>query len=189
MLPNLLSDPRRWWIFSTIVLAFSVAWIAVSRVPEAAGASRLPSPREGFPAPEVTLPTLAGEQTSLSSYKGQVVILNLWASWCVPCRAEMPVLQKLYEANRERGFVVLAVNSTVQDSAIDAQNFATENSLTFPVLLDLDGSVSRRYLLQALPSTFIIDREGVIQSVIIGGPASEAALQSKIEALLIDGQQ
>lgn len=184
MLPNLIADARRWWIFSAIVLTFSIAWISTARVPEAAGADRLPSPREGFPAPEVALPTLEGEQVSLSSYKGNVVILNLWASWCAPCRAEMPVLQKLYEANRERGLVVLAVNSTVQDSALEAQNFVNEMGLTLTVLLDMDGSVSRRYLLQALPSTFIIDRGGIIHSVIIGGPASEAALQSKIDALL-----
>lgn len=185
---SLLNDSRRWWMFTIFALVVAGAWAWFSRAPEsAASAGRIASPREGFPAPDFTLDTLAGETVSLSSYRGSVVIVNLWASWCAPCRAEMPTIEKLYEANRERGLVVLAVNSTVQDTEQDARSFAEEIGVTFAVLLDRDGSVSRRYLLRALPSTFVVDRDGIIQSVIVGGPVSEAVLQSKIEPLLSEG--
>ncbi len=96
----------------------------------------------------------------------------------------MPAIQKVYAANRERGLEVLAVNSTFQDSQADAQEFTQNLDLTFPILLDRDGAVSRRYLLRALPSTFFIDRKGIIRSVVFGGPMSEAVVQTKIEALL-----
>ncbi len=182
---RLLADSRRWWVFSVALLALAAGWSWAARVPAAASADRIPSPREGFPAPNFNLVSLDGQPTSLDDQRGKVVIVNLWASWCTPCRAEMPTLQKVYEANRARGLVVLGVNSTIQDGESAARKFAAENGLTFPILLDADGSMSRRYLLRALPSTFIVDREGVIHSVIVGGPVSEAVLQSKIESLLL----
>jgi len=183
----LLQDSRRWWIFTAIILLSGAGWTWLSRVPDLAapnGAGRIASPRQGFPAPDFTLADLSGDSTTLSSHQGKVVLVNLWASWCGPCRAEMPAIQKLYDANRERGLEVLAVNSTFQDNEDDARAFVQNLHLTLPVLLDKDGSVSRRYLLRALPSTFIIDRQGIIRAVIVGGPVSEAVLQTKIETLL-----
>lgn len=175
----------RWWAFSLAVLVLAGAWTWATRVPaSAAGAQQVASPRTGFPAPDFTLDTPAGESISLAGQRGQVVIVNLWASWCLPCRAEMPAIQKVYLANRERGLQVLAVNSTYQDSEPAAVAFAEELGLTFPILLDSDGAVSRRYLLRALPTTFFIDRQGIIRSVVVGGPLSEAALQSQVQALL-----
>lgn len=181
----LLQDSRRWWTFAVIILLVATGWTWLSRVPDsAASAGRIASPREGFPAPEFTLPTLNGGLITLAEYQGKVVLVNLWASWCGPCRAEMPAIQKLYEANKDRGLEVLAVNSTFQDNEADARAFVQNLNLTLPVLLDQDGAVSRRYLLRALPSTFIIDRKGIIRAVIVGGPVSEAVLQTKIETLL-----
>jgi peroxiredoxin len=183
--PWLFHDSRRWWAFTLAVLLAGAGWTVFSRVPPAvAGAGQIPSPRAGFPAPDFTLDTVGGELATLSSNRGKVVIVNLWASWCGPCRAEMPAIQKVYVANRDRGLEVLAVNSTFQDSVSDAEAFARDLGLTFPILLDRDGAVSRRYLLRALPSTFFIDRRGIIRSVILGGPMSEAVIQSKVEALL-----
>ncbi len=183
--PWLLHDPTHWWAFTLAILLLGAGWTWLSRVPASvAGAGQIPSPREGFPAPDFTLDTLGGESAALSAYRGKVVIVNLWASWCGPCRAEMPAIQKVYAANRERGLEVLAVNSTFQDSQVDAQEFAQNLGLTFPILLDRDGAVSKRYLLRALPSTFFIDRKGVIRSVVFGGPMTEAVVQSKIEAVL-----
>jgi len=182
---SLLRDARRWWSFVAAVLLLGAWWTWASRVPAlAADGERLPSPREGFPAPDFTLDTMDGGTAALSAQRGKVVILNLWASWCGPCRAEMPAIQRVYAANRERGLEVLAVNSTFQDSLPDAQAFVQQLGLTFPILLDREGSVSRRYLLRALPSTFFIDRQGVIRAVIVGGPMSEATLQTKVEELL-----
>jgi peroxiredoxin len=181
----LLHDPKRWWAFTLAILLLGAGWTWFSRVPASvASAGQIPSPREGFPAPDFTLETLGGEAITLSAYRGQVVIVNLWASWCGPCRAEMPALQNVYAAHRERGLEVLAVNSTFQDSESDAQAFALGFGLTFPVLLDRDGAVSQRYLLRALPSTFFVDRQGVIRSVVFGGPMTEAVIQTQIEALL-----
>ena len=96
----------------------------------------------------------------------------------------MPAIQQVYLANRERGLEVLAVNSTLQDSATDAQAFAQDLGLTFPLLLDVDGAVSRSYLLRALPSTFFIDRKGLIRTVVFGGPMSAATIETKVQALL-----
>jgi peroxiredoxin len=181
----MLQDARRWWTFTTIVLLIGAAWAWVSRVPaSAAAAGQIPSPRAGFPAPDFTLERLDGTPAALSDHRGQVVIVNLWASWCGPCRAEMPAIQRVFDANHERGLAVLAVNSTFQDSEAGARAFVQELGLTFPILLDREGAVSRRYLLRALPSTFFVDRRGVIRSDVVGGPMSESVLQSQVEALL-----
>jgi thiol-disulfide isomerase/thioredoxin len=130
--------------------------------------------------------TLGGETTSPAAQRGKVVIINLWASWCGPCRAEMPAIQHLYEAQREQGLTVLAIHSTFQDSEDNARAFAQELGLTFPIVLDRDGAVSRIYRLRALPSTFIVDRKGIIRDIIFGGPLSEATLLSKIDPLLAE---
>lgn len=167
------------------LLLVAGGWSWFSRVPESwAQGERLPSPQAGFPAPPVQLANLAGETVTLEQYRGSVVVLNLWASWCGPCRAEMPALQALFVRYEKQGLVILGVNSTHQDSAPAARAFAAEMGLTFPVLLDVEGDVSRRYLLRALPSTFVIDRQGVIRAVLVGGPLSAATLQSQIEPLL-----
>jgi peroxiredoxin len=177
----------RWWIVTFLILTLSAAWIWFSRLPTPTlDADRIPAPRENFPAPDFALTTFDGESKTLSSQRGKVVIVNLWASWCGPCRAEMPALKKIYEANRQRGLVVFAVNSTFQDNEQDARLFARDLNLTFDLLLDPDGAVSRRYLLRALPSTFFIDRRGIIRTVIVGGPMSEATLQTQVETLLAE---
>lgn len=181
----LLRDARRWWVFAGGLLVLALGWAWQARVPATVTAGgQVPSPREGFPAPDFTLSTLAGEPATLSGFRGRVVVVNVWASWCGPCRAEMPALQDIYAAQQGRGLEVLAVNSAFQDSAADAQAFVQELGLTFPILLDQDGAVSRRYLVRGLPSTFFIDRQGVIRTVIFGGPLSAATIQSKVEDLL-----
>jgi cytochrome c biogenesis protein CcmG, thiol:disulfide interchange protein DsbE len=184
---RLLNDTRRWWLLSLALLLLGLGWTWASRVPATiADAGLIPSPHVGFPAPDFALETLDGARTSLAEQRGKVVIVNLWASWCGPCRAEMPAIQRLYDAQREEGLSVLAVHGTFQDSEASARAFADELGLSFPIVLDRDGEVSRRYRLRALPSTFIVDRRGTIREVIFGGPLSEATLQSKVDALLAE---
>jgi peroxiredoxin len=183
-----LAHRSKWsMLFVSIVcVGLSVIWISSAAEGETT-AGRTPAPREGFLAPAFELETLDGGAMSLADHEGQVVVLNLWASWCPPCRAEMPALQSLYEEYRDQGLVVLAVNMTYQDSAVAAAEFVAEFGLSFPVLLDQTGLVGNLYRMRALPSTFFIDRQGVIRNVIVGGPVSEITLQSMVAELLEQG--
>jgi len=183
---SFFEDQRRWTILIIIVLALGSGWTILSRVPLAVANEERSAPREGFSAPDFTLDILGGGQVTLSELRGKVVVINLWASWCPPCRAEMPAIEKVYRAYADRGVVVLGVNTTYQGSEPDAAAFVRKYSLTFPIPLDRDGSVSQRYALRGLPTTFFIDRKGIIRSIIVGGPMSEATIQSKIEELLKD---
>ncbi|HEX7974202.1 MAG TPA: TlpA disulfide reductase family protein [Anaerolineales bacterium] len=157
-----------------------------SRVPAAATTSGAPppSPRQGFSAPDFTLDALGGGQVSLSALRGKIVMINLWASWCPPCREEMPAIERVYQVYKDKGLVVLGVNTTNQDREADAVSFVQELGLTFPILFDRSGSVSARYSLRALPTTFFVDRKGVIQEVVIGGPMSETSIRTRVESLL-----
>jgi cytochrome c biogenesis protein CcmG/thiol:disulfide interchange protein DsbE len=181
---SLFESRSRFLVLISVVLLLGTAWTIVSAAEEiSTTAGKIPSPREGFLAPDFVLGTLDGEQIPLSDLRGTPVLLNLWASWCPPCRAEMPAIQEVYEQNHERGLQVLAVNMTYQDSVSAAEAFVRGYGLTFPVLIDSDGIVGKSYQMRALPSTFFIDHEGVIKKVIIGGPMSEATLESSVEAL------
>jgi len=180
-----LADPRRFGALAAVTLAAGLLWTVLSAVPQGAIAEGpTAAPREGFTAPDFRLTLLGGGEIALSDLRGKVVIVNLWASWCPPCRAEMPALQEVYEAYRDRGLEILAVNTTYQDSQAAAARFVQEYGLSFPVALDQTGEVSRSYLLRALPTSFFIDRDGVIRSVIIGGPMSKTTIQTTVEALL-----
>lgn len=169
-----------------VALALGGGWTFLSRLPAtAANASQQPaSPRQGFAAPDFTLELLGGGEVTLSELRGKPVVVNLWASWCPPCRAEMPAIQKVYQDYQDLGLVVLGVNTTNQDNEADAAAFVRQYGLTFPIPLDRDGSVSARYELRGLPTTFFIDRKGMIRSVVVGGPMSEAVIRSKVEDLL-----
>jgi len=183
-----IARPSRWIPLMGITLALGAAWIWMSAAPAAATTGgQIPSPREGFLAPDFTLELLGGGQVTLSDLRGKAVVINLWASWCPPCRAEMPAIQRVYESSSGRGLEVLAVNTTYQDSERAALEFTQELGLTFPVPLDRSGTVSRSYQLRALPSTFFVDRDGIIRKVIIGGPMSEVTIQTAVEEILEGG--
>lgn len=184
-LTAVIRDRLRWGVFSALLLLAGSAWTIASRVPAAATTGgRIPSPRPGFLAPDFTLDRLDGEPLTLSDLRGKAVVLNLWASWCPPCQAEMPALQAAFEQDGGRGLVVVALNTTFQDREAGAAAFVEQYGLTFPIVLDRDGSTSRQYLLRALPSTFFIDPDGVITQVVIGGPMSEATIRSAVAELL-----
>lgn len=182
--PHPLLKPRAWTIFSLAVLLLGAAWIWLSAAPAGATtAGGIPAPRAGFQAPDFSLADADGNSITLSDLRGQGVLVNLWASWCTPCQAEMPAMQRVYEEYQAQGFTILAVNATNQDSQTAAQQFAVEKGLTFPILYDLDGSVSRIYNVTALPTSFFIAPDGTIREVIIGGPMAEALLRVRVEQL------
>lgn len=167
------------------LLLLGLAWIVLNRAEAGAGGSGLgPVPARGFLAPDLSLVTLGGETVSISNLHGRAVLLNFWASWCPPCRAEMPAIQAVHEEYAERGLVVLAVNATAQDSRAAAESFAAEYGLTFPILLDPAGDANRIYRIGSLPTTFFIDPDGIIREMVIGGPMSAASLRVRVEALL-----
>jgi cytochrome c biogenesis protein CcmG, thiol:disulfide interchange protein DsbE len=177
---------QNWTTFSILVLVFSAGWIAFS--PPSPGSTttggKIPAPREGFLAPDFTAKNRQGESIQLRDLRGQPVLLNVWASWCGPCKAEMPAMQEVYEAYSNQGFTILAVNTTFQDDAASALAFADNLGLTFPILFDVDGDISQKYQVRAMPTSFFIDQDGIIQRVVFGGPMSEALLRVEIERLI-----
>ncbi len=109
-------------------------------------------------APAFSLPLLSGGEAGPHTYKGKVIILNFWASWCPPCRREMPSMERLYRDYKDKGLVILGVND--MESEEDVRGFYDEYMLSFPTVLDRDGKVFTRYGVLAIPTSFIIDREG-----------------------------
>jgi peroxiredoxin len=166
-----------------LVLLAGAAWIFIS-ADTTNTKGKTSAPQAGFAAPDFTLKTPNGEEYTLSELKGSAVLVNLWATWCPPCRAEMPAIEKMYQEYKEQGLVVLAVDMTYQDDPTAVAPFIKEYGLTFPALLDETGAVGVAYQLRSLPSSYFINRAGVIQEVVIGGPMSEALLRTRIEQIL-----
>ena len=180
-----LTNTRRWTIVFIGAFVIGAVWILLSRVANPiAGSSAPPNPQVGFSAPDFTLDSLTGDPLTLSDLRGKVVVLNLWASWCPPCRAEMPAMNAVYEKFRDQGLVVFGVNTTFQDDETGARAAVRDWGVNFPIVFDRDGTPSRAYHLQAMPTTFFIGRDGVIRDIVFGGPMSEALIASKIEKLM-----
>lgn len=123
--------------------------------------------RSGFPAPDFSLPDLGGRVHRLSSLHGKVVFLNVWATWCPPCREEMPSMETLYQRLKDQDFIMLAVSQD-ENGKSAVEPFVEQMKLTFPVLIDTSGLVSRRYGVTGYPETFVIDRDGKVVEHIIG---------------------
>jgi peroxiredoxin len=114
-------------------------------------------------APDFTLRTMSGPNLRLQEQRGQVVLVNFWATWCGPCRQEMPHLNRLYDKYRTSGFQLLGVN--IDDDARAATELATRLGVKFPVLLDTDKKASRLYDMSAMPATVVIDRDGRVRYI------------------------
>jgi cytochrome c biogenesis protein CcmG/thiol:disulfide interchange protein DsbE len=168
-----------------IILILGLIWIVVSADPSGTSTTgKIPAPQQGFPAPNFELKTPQGETVRLSDLRGQAVLVNLWATWCPPCRAEMQIIETVYNEYKDQNFTVLGVNMTYQDEPLEIIPFVNEQKLTFPILLDETGVMASAYQLKSLPSSFFIDRAGYIKEVVIGGPMSEALLRSRVEQVL-----
>ena len=174
-------NQTRWYTLTALITVLGLAAIAWGRVPtDRESAALLPAPAIGHPAPLFSLPMLAGDDLALADLYGQPIVLNFWASWCGPCRAEMPELQRLHDRLGEAGVVVLGVNQG--ESPETAAAFLQALSLNFPVALDQRTGVSQQYLVNSLPTTFFIDRAGVIRSTFIG-PMSDAVLAQNLRSI------
>ncbi len=137
----------------------------------------------GQPAPDFALKSMTGVNLRLSEYRGDVVMINFWATWCGPCRQEMPLLDELYSRYQRVGFSLLGVN--IDDDSSKAMRMATDLGVSFPVLFDTRKEVSKLYEVDAMPVTVLVDREGLVRYVHQGyKPGYELQYLDEIRSLL-----
>jgi peroxiredoxin len=146
-----------------LVFSLRLARILAIAAIAAAGGNAAAAVTASGAAPDFTLATLGGSNLRLQEQRGQVVMINFWASWCGPCRVEMPHLTRLYEKYRSAGFTVFAIN--IDEDPHKAANVAKQLGMRFPVLLDTEKKVSRLYDLSTMPSTVLVDRDGRVRYV------------------------
>jgi peroxiredoxin len=190
--PNLLSRLRRiaarrwpWIAVIGLLLVALAAWALRDAVGTDSQGDATPTrPQVGYRAPDFTLPRLDDDEVTLSDLRGQLVVFNFCATFCQPCRAGIPDLQPAYEERKGEGLTILAVDTTFQDSESSAEQFVQDLALDLPILLDRSGDMSRSYELRAMPTTLFIDRQGIVQEVILGGPMSEQTIDQNLDQLL-----
>jgi peroxiredoxin len=142
------------------------------------------SPQEGYLAPGFTLPDLTGKPVSLSDFRGKVVLVNIWATWCGPCKREIPSLDRLYQLRKDKGFEVVAV-SVDRASTSKVASFVADYQMSFPVVHDAQGEVGNKYWARAIPSSFLLDRQGVIRWKVAGAIAwDDAGVVKRVDQLL-----
>jgi len=166
------------------LIAFSLLgfwWLGRQSPDEPADADS--SAHAGQPALDFALQDLAGNSMRLSNLRGQVVLVNLWATWCPPCLAEMPDLSALYLAHKDEGFIILGVDD--QERKETVSEFLKRTPLPYPVLLDPDSRVSRAYGVSFLPMSILIDRRGVLRAL-FPGQSNRAKLEAAIKPLLAE---
>jgi len=150
-----------------VALASGVAWSMGSRVPVV-----------GTAVEDFQLVDLSGKMQSLSQYRGKIVLLNFWATWCKPCTTEMPAMQTIYDKLRDKGFVVLAVNELEDDAKV--REHIKQYGHTFPVLMDRDNKVANQFGVFGLPVSVFIDQEGRVQEYIKGGLLTEQKIDETV---------
>ncbi|MFC2066912.1 peroxiredoxin family protein [Chloroflexota bacterium] len=138
------------------------------------------APLTGNLAPDFQLPDLDGQAVSLSDFRGKRVLLNFWASWCGPCREEMPFIQEVYENKKwsDKGLVILAVN--LGEDLPSVMSFLEAYGLSFPVLLDVKQVVAKEYNIRGIPATFFISEDGVIQDIKIGAFSNKPEIEWRL---------
>jgi cytochrome c biogenesis protein CcmG/thiol:disulfide interchange protein DsbE len=127
------------------------------------------------------LQNLNGQSVSLSGFRGKPIILNFWATWCGPCRGEMPFLQQIYETWSDKGLVVLEID--LRENATLVQKFMTDSKLSLPTLLDTSGKVGQSYGITVIPTTFFIDKDGIIRQVVRGAFPNKASIESQLSKI------
>ena len=151
----------------SLVLLVAIPIILISLKERGARSGFIRPLQEGRPAPDFTFPDLDARKVSLSDFRGKVVLVNIWATWCPPCRDEMPSMQKLYERFKGEHFEILAV-SIDADGREAVAPFIKQMNLTFPVLLDPKEKIRSLYGITGVPESFIVDGEGILVNKVIG---------------------
>jgi peroxiredoxin len=168
-------QPRR---FNAVLMAIAL-FVALAGLPTFDGwsmGSRVPT--VGMQAEDFRLTDLAGKEQSLGQYRGKIVLLNFWATWCKPCTTEMPAMQTTYDKLRDKGFVVLAVNELEDDAKV--REHIKQYGHTFPVLMDHDNKVANQFGVFGLPVSVFIDQEGRVQEYIKGGLLTEQKIEETV---------
>ncbi len=157
-----------------------VAFSLLTRDNTTQGISVVPS-KVNFSAPDLALNNLDGKKVNISDYRDQIVLINNWATWCPPCKLEMPTLQKYYAAHSQQGFILIGIEAG--DTEEDVRSFVTEYKLTFPVLMDPDEKSLSAFHNDSLPSSYVIDHNG---NVVLAwtGPINLAMLEKYVTPLL-----
>jgi peroxiredoxin len=174
---------KKWIVITVLISLVGFGWYDYATKPTNSlkdnPASQLPiGINEQNIAPNFTLKTLDGQTVKLSDFRGKKVILNFWATWCPPCRAEIPDMQQFYEKHKAEGIEILAVNATeTEKSAENIKKFAETYEMTFPILLDEKSNVAHTFQAQTIPTSYIIDTDGVIQKRMIGPMSYEQMKQ------------
>ncbi len=145
--------------FAILALAFGVVWMQSSKYEPLV---------VGMNAPDFSLPDLQGKNQRLSAYRGKVIFLNFWATWCKPCKEEMPSMQVLWDNLKQEDFVMLAISMDRVTTTKEIPPFIENMKLTFPILTDSWGQTDKRYKLMGVPETYIIDQNGVLREKVIG---------------------
>jgi cytochrome c biogenesis protein CcmG, thiol:disulfide interchange protein DsbE len=172
-------------ILVVTILAVATGLHGIARAGDPFAELSLIRPRRPTAAADFTVPQLNSQQVRLSDFKGRVVFLNFWATWCVPCREEMPSMERLYRRYRDRGLTILAV-SVDRGGPATVAAFVKMLRLTYPIGLDPKMEVAERYRVLALPSSFLIDREGNVTGSAVGprdwdSPAARAVVETLLK--------
>jgi cytochrome c biogenesis protein CcmG, thiol:disulfide interchange protein DsbE len=181
MSENVEKKPRELWSGVALALLLVAGFGLVARRVVLIAGGPTP-PRQGAAAPSFIAPKLDGGTGGLADHKGQVLLVDFWATWCPPCVASMPTLQRLHSDYKGRGFAVLGVNIEPGEEA-KVRAFVRDRGFEFPVVVDDRGEISRAYGVFSYPTTFLVGRDGIVRAV-FRGVADERKLREEIEPLL-----
>jgi len=154
-------------LLGLIVYRQSSSPATADKVKAEAGSTEEVAPRIGNRPPNFTLQDLQGRTVELGSFSGKVIFINFWATWCAPCRAEMPAMERLYQDFKDKDFIMLAISEDLEGKPV-VKPFVEEFKFTFPILLDPDLAINDRYEVRGIPTTFLIDKKGAITHKMLG---------------------